>query len=304
MQCYIINKFNWTGQIFNLVDWDALEGAMSTHPSTQLTNVTKLLYRWQNCRAQTMQFDTASELTPINHKKYLCPMCGTHLETSDHVLQCKNKRAATQYATARFFLGKKLKNLKTPDRLSASIKFGLRMYSSGAIDARQQLRYPSDFHTDLNTQIDKAFDAQSSIGWDNFSRGFISKEWSKCMDLHYARHHKGNITLSGERWASKLILLLHEYRLSAWNYRNSIIHGESDSNFMTKAELKIQISRCFELRDFLGAEYNGLFNTSKSDRLKQTTQTARLWIDTIDAVHKEKSKRLQQEARLLALQAQ
>ncbi len=41
MRNYIINKFNWTGEIFNLVDWDAMEGAMSAHKSTQLTNITK-----------------------------------------------------------------------------------------------------------------------------------------------------------------------------------------------------------------------------------------------------------------------
>ena len=105
MRCYIIKKFNWTGEIFNLVDWDATEGAMTAHSSSQLTNITKYAYRWQNCRAQTLQFDTASELSPINHKKYLCPMCGTHLETPDHVLQCTNKRAIQNYNTARFFLG-------------------------------------------------------------------------------------------------------------------------------------------------------------------------------------------------------
>ena len=303
-RCYIIKKFNWTGRTFNLVDWNALEGAMNAYPSSQLTNITKFAYRWQNCRAQTLQFDTASELSPINHKKYLCPMCGTELETSDHVLQCHNKRSVTQYSTSRFLLGKKLSKLKTPDRLTAAIKYGLRMYSSSSITARQQLSYETDFHSDLNIQIDKAFVAQSSIGWDNFCRGFVSKEWAKCMEMHYARNYSGNITLSSDRWATRLITLLQEYGLSAWNYRNSIVHGESDSNFLTKAELKKQIARCFELQTFLGAEYSGLFTTTKSERLQQKTQTARLWIATIDAVHKEKSKRLKQEALLLAMQAQ
>ena len=124
------------------------------------------------------------------------------------------------------------------------------------------------------------------------------------MEMHYARNYSGNITLSSDRWATRLITLLQEYGLSAWNYRNSIVHGESDSNFLTKAELKKQIARCFELQTFLGAEYSGLFTTTKSERLQQKTQTARLWIATIDAVHKEKSKRLKQEALLLAMQAQ
>ena len=130
-----------------------------------------------------------------------------------------------------------------------------------------------------------------------------SKEWEKCIDLHYNRHHTDDITLTSDRWAARLVLLLHEYGLSAWNYRNSIVHGESDSNFMTKEELKKQIDRCFELRPFLGDEYDGLFSIPKSERLKQKTQTARLWIATIDVAHKEKSKRLQQEALLLEMQA-
>ena len=73
---------------------------------------------------------------------------------------------------------------------------------------------------------------------------------------------------------------------------------------MTKAELKKQIGRCFDLQPFLGDEYSGLFATTRSDRLKQKTQTVRLWIATIDAVHAEKSKRLQIEARLQEMQAQ
>ena len=41
MRCYIIKKFNWTGEIFNLVDWNAIEGAMTARSSSQLTNITK-----------------------------------------------------------------------------------------------------------------------------------------------------------------------------------------------------------------------------------------------------------------------
>ena len=299
MRCYIIPKLRWTGAIFNLVDWDSIEAAMNAHSALKLTNVTKYMYRWQNCRAQTYQFDIAGELSPINFKKYMCPLCGTELETPDHVLQCHNKRAVTCSSTARFFLGKRLQKLKTPNRLIAAIKYGLRMYSTSAITPRQPLRYPRDFNTRLNDQIDLAFDAQSQIGWDNFCRGFVSKEWQKCMSSHYDQHHRGDITLAGDRWAAKFVQEIHEYGLSVWNHRNSIIHGESDSNFMTKDELRIQIKRCFDLRAFLGEEYSALFSTSKSARLQQKTQTVRLWIATIDAVHKEKSKRLRMEARML-----
>ena len=51
MRCYIISKLNWMGEIFNLVDWNAFEGAMMGHRATQLTNMTKYIYCWQNCWA-------------------------------------------------------------------------------------------------------------------------------------------------------------------------------------------------------------------------------------------------------------
>ena len=117
------------------------------------------------------------------------------------------------------------------------------------------------------------------------------------MKVHYSLHHPGNITLSSERWASKLVEELHNYGLTIWNYRNSVVHGDIESDFMTKEEARKQIARCFEMRHFLGEEYSGLFATTPSDRLRQKTQTIRLWIATIDAVHKEKSDRLQQETR-------
>lgn len=55
-------------------------------------------------------------------------MCGTHLETPDHVLQCNNKRAIRNYSTARFFLGTPLEKVKTPERLSSAIKLHLSQY--------------------------------------------------------------------------------------------------------------------------------------------------------------------------------
>ena len=171
------------------------------------------------------------------------------------------------------------------------------MYSSSPTQSpRRLLQYPRNFDTALNTLINQAFASQSRIGWDNFARGFISKDWEKCIAHHYSLYHKGDITLSSDRWAIKLVQQLHEYGLRAWNHRNSIIHGEADSNYITKDELRKQVERCYELKEFLGNEYEGLFATPKSTRLKQKTQTIRLWIATIDTVHKEKSNRLRREA--------
>ena len=164
------------------------------HRATQLTNITKYIYRWQNCRAQTLQFDTARELAPMNHKKCMCPMCGTELETPDHILQCHNKRAVASAAAARLFLGKSLLKQKTPDRLTRTIKYGLRMYSTSPTQPpTRNLRYPRDFNTHLNDLIDTAFATQSRIGWDNFARGFISKDWEKCIAHHHTLRHKGDI---------------------------------------------------------------------------------------------------------------
>ncbi len=167
----------------------------------------------------------------MDHKKYMCPLCGTELETSNHVLQCHNKCAVAAASTARLFLRKSLKKHKTPERLTSAIKYGLRMYStSPAEPPTRQLWYPCDFNNHLNDLIDNAFESQSRIGWDNFTCGFVSKEWGKYIAYHYAQQHRGDITLTSDRWTIKLVQQLHEYGLRMWNHRNSVVHGDADCN--------------------------------------------------------------------------
>ena len=74
MRCYIIRKFKWTGENFNLVHWDALEGAMNSHFPSQLTNITKFAYRWQTVRLRRCN-STMQRNCQLSTTKNICALC-------------------------------------------------------------------------------------------------------------------------------------------------------------------------------------------------------------------------------------
>ena len=46
-------------------------------------------------------------------------------------------------------------------------------------------------------------------------------------------HQKTDMSTRFDVIAARPVMLLQEFDISTWNYRNSIVHGELDSNFMS-----------------------------------------------------------------------
>jgi hypothetical protein len=58
------------------------------------------------------------------------------------------------------------------------------------------------FHTPRN-RLKVAFRAQSQIGWDNFLKGRLSRDWITCMDHH---SQSNGSKLTGHKYITKIIL--------------------------------------------------------------------------------------------------
>jgi hypothetical protein len=76
------------------------------------------------------------------------------------------------------------------------------------------------FNTSRNL-LQQAFGTQSHIGWHNFLKGRISRDW-----LTYVRHNEENSNghSVSKDWSAKFIGGLWEHLKRLWQFRNDIYH--------------------------------------------------------------------------------
>ena len=78
----------------------------------------------------------------------------------------------------------------------------------------------------FDTSISQAISSQSTIGWDAFRRGLISKAWGNVQHLYsFSKHQPTNTNII--RWMSQLIQSLWLHGKTMWEVRNISIHGST-----------------------------------------------------------------------------
>lgn len=85
----------------------------------------------------------------------------------------------------------------------------------------------------------QAHSNQDAIGWNNFLKGWLSKQWSKTQQSTYdTMNRRRNARCqdflapkySGQWWASNLIKQIISYSLNEWQIRNNKLHAEITEN--------------------------------------------------------------------------
>jgi hypothetical protein len=84
--------------------------------------------------------------------------------------------------------------------------------------------FPHGFNQPRNL-LKQAYRAQSNIGWDNLTKGRITRHWQ-----NYINHHLQNkgIKLPKDEWAAKLIIALWEHLQRVWNFCNGVYHADNN----------------------------------------------------------------------------
>ena len=147
-----------------------------------------------------------------------------------------------------------LQHLNTPPVLSKLLVHGLQSFYNS------QLKniHASDF---------KVINNQRKIGWGNFSRGRISKQFTITMNNHYKKTQRTS-TFTGIGWTKQLIQFTLSTHIDEWYHRY-----ESNSNpnqiifqntFMSleKRSLLITIAFFYLRAEILPADQNICFNSS------------------------------------------
>ena len=80
---YIKNKFQWTTEVFNSIDWKSLHKFMQTLTLEQKVSFIKYSHKWRPTNKKLHQMEYHQNETAE------CTLCG-EIEDNDHLFQCKD----------------------------------------------------------------------------------------------------------------------------------------------------------------------------------------------------------------------
>jgi hypothetical protein len=249
---HIQQKYHWTDDTTQAIDWTNHRQVFRSYPKQ--TTLVKLIHRMLPVGEKVNKYD--DKYSPQ------CPTCKQEIETQDHLHQCtgfsRRKWRNTLYST----LQDKANDIKTRPQLIDIMREGLASYL-------QQL--PMDHNKYNNTPYQLLIEQQSAIGWDNFLRGRLSKEWKR-LQMDYLKehpHHQDNHE-AGNKWVNTIIRTLWNQWFEMWKDRNKDRHGR-DTTTRTAAKReqhKREITKLYEWKDDVLHKHKCIFDTPLEDLLE------------------------------------
>ena len=150
----------------------------------------------------------------------LCPCCKTHVESSDHLLRCKENPV---YSSSLTQLRRELVTRDThPFRYL--IMEGIEHWLNDTPFAPQILQYPCHLHD----HIQAALEAQSRIGWEEALSGFLSTHWSSLSSCDMYVPASTDTDLGAKRMRA-CISSIYEHSQRTWIARNEVLHSHEDA---------------------------------------------------------------------------
>ena len=288
MEEYLIECRKWKPQWIQQVDWDAIETYLSHLTDTRRCTIIKLMHGWQNTNSQKMKFYdakntkkvdwTEEEITRRNNIGKCPTGCGK-CEEQLHYIKCDNEKMLQKQMEEQIRLRKAMEKLQTPPEVKTIIMLGIKQGAKGEEMPYDEI--PKITNSEWGTHLFTAIQQQDDIGWNKMLCGFISRQWRECMDNYYKATGQHTVTKNGERWAVKMLTILHDYCMNLWEVRNSFLHGgktkakRSQRHEYLVRQVKQQYQR---YRGHLPWKYRSLFNLPIEQRCKQGPTQLEIWI--------------------------
>jgi hypothetical protein len=92
------------------------------------------------------------------------------------------------------------------------------------------LQAPVPFQPTLNNArnlLRQAYRAQSAVGWENFMKGPIVRQWETYIAFHIRQKQIG---LLEKEWAAKLIIALWDHLHRIWTFRNGVLNKNNQGH--------------------------------------------------------------------------
>jgi hypothetical protein len=111
----------------------------------------------------------------------------------------------------------------------------------------------------IQQHLQQAFTSQRRIGWDQFFRGRLSRDWQAAIASYYRDRRPGE-SFTPDKWMRSTIDAIWTFAMTLWRQRNAALHGE-DGALTMEQRRKDAAARATEVyRNTIG-------NVSPSDGL-------------------------------------
>ncbi|MGH7955165.1 MAG: hypothetical protein ACREOZ_04315, partial [Gloeomargaritales cyanobacterium] len=287
LQKFLIKKTGWDESTFMMVDFNVLGNAMSSLTETERIARVKFMHNWWHHGRQQklMGVETTSE-------NGQCPLCLGADETTDHILRCPSEQGKTARRKAWLTVLKELKEEKTAPLILKAINESVASWTEG------RTRTWRSEYTDINAQqVHKAAQAQSKIGWEQFMRGRVARQW-RMAQMRYLNETGSPCKYTAERWAKKLIKLIWNYAMEIWHGRNQLIYGENEAANESRRRAKAvqAIHESFQKdKNNVSATHSQLFSIPIETRIEQSTAQMENWLESVKVAVRSEVQRRERE---------
>ena len=267
----IKQKYSWTNEQFNSVDWNALEKSMGMMHTSLKIRISKFV-------TKTLPVGCVMD----RRKEWMepfCPRCGFDNETPSHVIQCPHQDARK---TLKVALGKFETVL---DRLETekTLKFQVMVCVTEWI-TQGKVFPPKNILQPIQDQLE--------LGWKHFMEGRITTSFRNYMDHHY---QNAGSKKNGTNWVAIVIHSLWTHIFTfMWEHRNKYVHAIELKNKVSREHLnlnyKIREMYSKALSTTLLHQDQHLLQESVGVLVKSPTGRKRGWLFAIAIALKESEK--------------
>lgn len=269
MHEYYQQKFNWESSVVDDIWWDTFGNTIKRLSHTDRQKIQKFhIRRLPSNKRRHLLCSSASEF---------CMHCPLHTETNDHILQCGNCSAERLQLKDDWILKlfDYLSEDHTPNSVRTTIIVALNSWLNNA-----PIPPISAIVPDASTELIKAYQSQTQIGWDNLIKGRLSIYWSEIIADHIRRADISSKTMTSDRWAVTLVSELWQGVLTLWDSRNKEMYGQDRETQTTKLkQYLIQEARyLLSQRDMLPLETVPWFQKPLEELSQYSVISLKAWI--------------------------
>ena len=259
-------------------------------------NATKYMFDWQNTGAQKQRFEAGQarqeqqeEVTVHN-----CPLqCGC-VEVAQHCLHCPVLHNARMADAGLQSLYKWFATTRTHHQIKNTILIAIKAWL-------KQQEIPSVWDVPSNLQewgLDQAIADQNTIGWSNFFKGRIAKQFGLTQMEAY-RHDLDEVPshYSATWWTAGLIKQMIYFSLNMWQHRNTYLHEtEATRQALQDRADTIQEAACWYDNSHKFPSTDQIhFQRTFLERCTDTTKQVRLWLQKISDLYEYNARRTLQD---------
>ena len=226
---------------------------MKGMPVSKQVKICKYMHNWQNTGRQKQKFAQSAGLNKEDEEsqqQYVCPFGCGRVEQNQHYLRCRRSpKYNHKLMCLKSIKGWMLKN-NTAKLMQIVIQMRMADWIKGDHMPRINVR-----EEEGGMRVQKAVDEQDEIGWDQFFKGRMSKEWQIIQGEEYQTlSNQGEKILNhqtGLWWKTRIIRLIIYFALNEWQVRNDTLHKMKDKTAReaTRNRLKMIVTKMYHIHE-------------------------------------------------------